>query len=300
LGAETRALVRYNSAANIGFLDKSPLRPQIAVTAADLRDPDSIEDAFGGVDIVYHLGALIGIPYSYSAPSAYVRTNILGTLNVLQAARDSDVGLLVHTSTSEVYGTAVTVPMDEQHPLRGQSPYAATKIGADKLVEAFQHSFDLPAVTIRPFNNYGPRQSQRAVVPTIISQALTASEVRLGSLSPTRDFNYVADTVEAFLLAAACPKARGQVINIGSGRETSIGDLASTVLRLVGRDIPIVADSDRIRPAASEVERLCANSQLAHRLLGWRPHHTLEGGLAETIQWVKEHLERYEVGAYTI
>ena len=294
LGANTRVLVHYNSSGLWGW----PVKDELDVVAGDIRDPDSIKGAFSKVDMVFHLAALIGIPYSYSAPLAYARTNVEGTLNVLQAARDADVELTVHTSTSEAYGTARYVPMDEEHPLQGQSPYSASKIGADKMAEAFHRSFDLPVTTVRPFNAYGPRQSSRAIVPAIISQALTRDELRLGNLSPTRDLSYVLDTVEGFVRAAEHSEAVGKTINIGSGRETSIGDLAAAILRLVGRELPIVLDDERVRPKDSEVERLLAGNARAKELLGWAPRHTLEDGLAATIEWIKDHLERFRVDAY--
>ena len=300
LGARTRALVRYNSANSWGWLDSSPAKADVQVIAGDIRDWDSLQRATRGTDILFHLAALIAIPYSYHAPLSYVRTNVEGTLNVLQAALDAGVGLMVHTSTSEVYGTARYVPIDEAHPLQGQSPYSASKIGADKLVEAFHLSFELPVAIIRPFNTYGPRQSARAVVPTIIIQALTEPTVRLGSLSPTRDFNYVADTVEGYIRMAECPGAIGQVINIGSGQETSIGDLAATALRLIGRSVPVVYDGERVRPDSSEVERLCADNGRAHELLGWRPKHALEDGLVQTVEWIQGNVEQFRLGVYTI
>jgi len=300
LGARTRAFVRYNSAGSWGWLDSSPVKGDIEVSVGDICDRDSLRKALRGVDIVFHLAALIGIPYSYYAPVSYVRTNVEGTLNVLQEALDAGVSLVVHTSTSEVYGTARYVPIDEDHPLQGQSPYSASKIGADKLAEAFHLSFGLPITIIRPFNTFGPRQSARAVVPTIITQALTQSAVRLGNLEPTRDFTYVADTVEGFIRIAECPKAIGQVINIGSGHEISIADLAKTILTLVGRDIPIICDNDRVRPENSEVQRLCAANRKAHEILGWSPKYTLEEGLIETIEWIRRNIEQYRPGAYAI
>ena len=298
LSANVRALVRYNSSGTWGWLDTSTARDEIEVVSGDIRDPDSIEQAFRGVDIVFHLAALIGIPYSYSTPLAYVRTNIEGTLNVLQLARQSDVGLTVHTSTSEVYGSARYVPIDEEHPLQGQSPYAASKIGADYMVESYHRSFGLPVTTVRPFNAYGPRQSDRAIVPTIVTQALRASEVRLGNLSPTRDLTYVTDTAEGYILVAESPEAVGQTINIGSGREISIRELAETILRLSGRNVPIVLDDERVRPEGSEVERLCADSSKALRISGWRPKISLQKGLADTMDWIKDHIERFRVGVY--
>ena len=223
-----------------------------------------------------------------------------GTLNILQSALDNDVGLVVHTSTSEVYGTARYVPIDEGHPLQGQSPYSASKIAADKMAEAFHLSFGLPVVTIRPFNTYGPRQSARAVIPTIITQALTKPEIKLGSLHPTRDLNFVKDTVEAFVKAAECPEAVGKVINVGSGKEISIGDLARTTLDLIGKDMPIKSDDRRVRPNDSEVERLCADNIKAQEILKWHPKYTLKQGLQETIDWIEKNLDHFQPGTYTI
>ncbi len=300
LGASTRALVHYNARGTAGWLDGSPVRDKIEVVAGDVCDRDSVRQAMRDIDIVFHLAALIAIPYSYQAPASYVRTNVEGTLNVLQASRELDVERLVHTSTSEVYGTAHYTPIDEAHPLQGQSPYSASKIGADKLAEAFHLSFELPVSTIRPFNTYGPRQSARAIIPTIITQALTRSEVHLGNLEPTRDLNYVADTVEGFIRVAECTEAIGRVINIGSGQEISIGDLASTILSLLGKKIPVIQDSQRVRPENSEVGRLCADNTKAKKLLGWQPRYTLKDGLALTIDWMEKNLEYYRPGTYTI
>lgn len=301
LGADTRAMVHYRGDGSRGWLDHSQSRNEIETIAGDIRDRDSVAQAVQGRDVVFHLAALIAIPYSYASPLSYVRTNIEGTANVLQVAKQEGVERVVHTSTSEVYGTARYVPIDEEHPLQGQSPYSASKIAADKLAEAFHLSFGLPVATIRPFNTYGPRQSARAVIPTIITQALTEPEVHLGNLEPTRDFNYVDDMVEGFIRIAEHPDAVGQVINIGSGKEISIGNLASVILDLVGRkDVPIICDDKRLRPDGSEVERLCANNHKANETLGWYPRHTLEEGLTLTIEWIKNNLERYRVGAYAI
>ena len=300
LGARTSALVRYNSAGSWGWLDQSRIKNDVKVVLGDVRDQDITHRALEGVDIVFHLAALIAIPYSYHAPLSYVRTNVEGTLNVLQSAIRNDVGLVVHTSTSEVYGTACSVPINERHPLQGQSPYSATKIGADKIVESFNLSFGLPVVTVRPFNTYGPRQSARAVIPTIVTQALTDETIRLGNIEPTRDLNYVADTVEGFIKAAESPKAVGEVINLGTGREISIGELAATILKSLGKDLPIVTENERVRPEGSEVERLCADPNKARELLGWEPKHSLEEGLSRTIEWIRENNERYRLGVYTI
>lgn len=300
LGARTSAFVRYNSTGSWGWLDQSPVKDDVRVILGDIRDQDSTQRAVEDVDIVFHLAALIAIPYSYYAPLSYVRTNIEGTLNVLQSAIRNRVSLVVHTSTSEVYGTARSIPINESHPLQGQSPYSATKIGADKIAESFNLSFGLPVVIVRPFNTYGPRQSARAVIPTIVTQALADEPIRLGNLEPTRDLNYVADTVEGFIKAAESSKAVGEVINLGSGQEISIGQLAATILKAMGKNLPVITDSERVRPEGSEVERLCADASKARELLGWEPTHTLEEGLTRTIEWIRENNERYRLGVYTI
>ena len=300
LGAQTRAFVRYSSTGSWGWLDHSPLKNDVEVFLGDIRDQDIVLRAATDVDIVFHLAALIAIPYSYDAPLSYVRTNVEGTLNVLQAVQRGGASLLVHTSTSEVYGTARSVPIDEDHPLQGQSPYSASKIGADKIAEAFNLSFGLPVVTVRPFNTYGPRQSARAVIPTIITQALTGSEIRLGNLEPTRDLNYVSDTVAGFIKSAETPEAIGHVINLGTGREISIGDLAALILKILGRDLPIATESIRVRPDNSEVERLCADNRKGQSILGWSPQYSLEEGLALTVEWVKENSERFRPGVYVV
>lgn len=300
LGAKTKAFVRYNSAGSWGWLDQSPLKDHIEVVQGDIRDQDTVARAVANADVIFHLAALIAIPYSYDAPLSYVRTNVEGTLNVLQAVQHAGSGLVVHTSTSEVYGTARSVPIDEKHPLQGQSPYSATKIGADKIAEAFHLSFGLPVVTVRPFNTFGPRQSARAVIPTIVSQALTRDEIRLGNLEPTRDLNYVANTVDGFIKAAESPKAIGETINLGSGQEISIRDLASLILRLLGKDLPITSEHLRMRPQDSEVERLCADNRKSQSILGWKPQYSLEEGLAATIEWIRENSDRYRPGVYVV
>ena len=299
LGASTRALVHYNALGTWGWLDQSPVRDALHVVAGDVTDRDSVRQAMQGREIVFHLAALIAIPYSYLAPASYVRTNIEGTLNVLQAARDAGVECVVHTSTSEVYGTAQRVPIDETHPLQGQSPYSASKIGADKMAEAFHRSFGLPVVTVRPFNTFGPRQSARAVIPTIITQLLAGQTVRLGNTSPTRDLNFVANTVDGFVLAASTPAASGRTINLGSGREISIGDLAQLIARLMDKPMRIEGEDVRVRPGGSEVERLLADNRLA-RELGWEPRVNLEDGLQRTIEWIRQHPERYRPDVYII
>ncbi|HRE64688.1 MAG TPA: SDR family NAD(P)-dependent oxidoreductase [Ferruginibacter sp.] len=300
LGAETRALVHYNALGSYGWLNNSSAKSEMQIITGDISDRDSVNEAVKGCEIVFHLAALIAIPYSYQAPYSYVRTNIEGTLNVLQACRNHDVARVIHTSTSEVYGTARYAPIDEKHPLQGQSPYSATKIGADKIAEAFNLSFEVPVVTVRPFNTFGPRQSARAVIPTIIAQCLADQVVRLGNLRPTRDLNFVANTVEGFLMAASSAEAVGKSINLGSGREISIGDLADLIGRLIGRDFSIQTDEMRLRPENSEVERLIADNTLAQQILGWQPRVNLEEGLKLTIEWMQQHLDRYRPGLYVI
>jgi dTDP-glucose 4,6-dehydratase len=299
-GAAVRALVHYNALGTWGWLDHSPHRNEMDVVAGDICDRDCMQETTRDREVVFHLAALIAIPYSYHAPASYVRTNVEGTLNVLQAARAADVQCVVHTSTSEVYGTARYVPIDEKHPLQGQSPYSASKIGADKIAESFHLSFGLPVVTVRPFNTFGPRQSARAVIPTIITQCLTGQTVRLGNLHPTRDLNFVANTVDGYLLAASCPKAIGQTINLGSGREISVGDLAHLIGRLLGQPVDVQTDEKRLRPENSEVERLLADNTLAGHLLGWSPSVNLEDGLTRTIEWLRQHLDRYRPGVYAV
>lgn len=299
-GAEVRALVHYNALGSWGWLDDSPIRNEIEVVSGDIRDRDSVRQAMEGREIVFHLAALIAIPYSYRAPLSYLRTNIEGTLNVLQAGRELGTGRIIHTSTSEVYGTARYTPIDEAHPLQGQSPYAASKIGADKMAEAFHLSYGLPVVTVRPFNTFGPRQSARAVIPTIISQLLESDTVRLGNLHPTRDLNYVENTVAGFMAAAGPEAAIGQTINLGSGREISIGDLARLIARLMERRIVIESESQRLRPEKSEVDRLLAEASKARELLGWTPQVSLEEGLRRTIDWVRAHSQAYRLGLYTL
>ena len=300
LGANVRALVHYNSAGRRGWLDDSPLVAEMEIVAGDICDVDCVQQVVRGCDKVFHLAALIGIPYSYTAPGSYVRTNIDGTVNVLQAVRRWDVSRLVHTSTSEVYGTAQFVPIREDHALQGQSPYSASKIAADKLAESFYRSFETPVVTVRPFNVYGPRQSTRAVIPTIITQALTESAISLGNLTATRDLNFVANTIEAFLLAGTTPAAIGQTINVGSGKEISIGQLAEQIVELIGRSVEVRQQTDRMRPPDSEVERLLADSTLAHDLLGWKPRVDFQEGLRQTIEWFSEHHSRYRAQEYAV
>jgi NAD dependent epimerase/dehydratase len=298
LGANVRARGRYNALGSRGWLDSSPLAPQMEIVAGDIADRESVRAAVDQADTIFHLAALIAIPYSYSAPASYVRTNVEGTMNVVQAARDSKPRRVVHTSTSEVYGTAIRVPIDEDHPLQGQSPYSATKIGADKIAEAYYRSFEVPVVTVRPFNTFGPRQSARAVIPTIVTQVLTGEVVRLGALHPTRDFNYVANTVDGFIAAAESPRAVGETVNLGTNREISIGDLATLIERLAGKPLRIETEEQRMRPKASEVERLLADVSKAKDLLDWTPRIGLEEGLETTIAWIAGNLQRYRPESY--
>ncbi len=303
LGAEVTALVQYNSFNSWGWLDTlvSDIKKEIKVYTGDIREYDNIKKAVNTQEIVFHLAALIAIPYSYQSPAAYVRTNVEGTLNVMQACLDYGVKKVVHTSTSEVYGSAKYVPIDENHPLQGQSPYSASKIGADKIVESFIRSFNLPAATIRPFNTYGPRQSARAVIPAVISQVLSdADSIRLGALSPTRDFTYVKDTVNGFIRIAQVDESVGETVNIGSNNEISIGDLVKKILLLTGKQASIECDDERLRPRNSEVDRLWCNNTKAVSLLGWKPSYTLDEGLKETIEWIKDNRKYYKTDIYNV
>ena len=302
-GAKTRVFVRYNSRNDWGMIDmlQDKIKDNIEVITGDLKDSDAVNKAVKGMDIVFHLAALIGIPYSYVHPGDVVETNVIGTFNVLNACLEFNVEKVVHTSTSEVYGTARYVPIDEEHPLQGQSPYSASKIGADKIAESFYRSYDLPVATIRPFNTYGPRQSARAIIPTIITQTLKQDKVViLGSLSPTRDFTYVDDVVNGFIRIAECKKSAGEVINIGSGFEISIGELAKKITGLIGKNVKIVSRQERIRPSKSEVERLIADISKAKKLLQWAPAISLEEGLQKTIRWIKKEKERYKTKIYNV
>jgi dTDP-glucose 4,6-dehydratase len=301
-GHTVRVLVRYNGRDDRGHLDDLPgsIRGEIEVVRGDLKDPEAVRKAVAGRAWVFHLGALIAIPYSYENPHDVVQTNVVGTAHVLDACRDSKtIERVVLTSTSEVYGTAQYVPIDEKHPLRGQSPYAATKIGADALGESYFRSFGLPVAILRPFNTFGPRQSARAIIPTIISQALTRPVVKLGRLDPRRDLTYVKDTVEGFVAIASCDAALGKAVNIGRAEDISIAELVERIGRLLGKTIEVETESDRVRPPASEVERLLAGTALAQSFWGWKPRYTLDQGLEETIAWVREHIAEYRTGAYT-
>jgi NAD dependent epimerase/dehydratase len=301
-GANVRAFVFYNSWGSIGWLsDISPdVRSQVEVFPGDVRDDARVAKAVEGCAYVFHLASLIAIPYSYEAPRAYVDTNIVGALNVLQACRRSaDFVRLVHTSTSEVYGTAQRVPIDETHPLVGQSPYSATKIGADVLVESFHRSFGVNVVTARPFNTFGPRQTARAVIPTIASQLLSgANELRLGALSPTRDFNYVGDTVAGMIALATCPAAEGAVVNIGSGQEWSIEQTARMLMEIVGREVKITCEQERLRPEKSEVNRLLADNRVIRELTAWAPAVPFREGLRRTVDWIRVNIDRFDPGRY--
>jgi NAD dependent epimerase/dehydratase len=308
-GREVRAFVLYNSFGSWGWLDRcaDDVRGKFKVFAGDIRDAHGVRTAMKGCDEVLHLAALIAIPYSYHSPDTYVDTNVKGTLNVVQAARELGVRRVVHTSTSEVYGTARFVPMTEDHPLQGQSPYSATKIGADQIAMSFFSSFDTPVVTLRPFNTYGPRQSARAVIPTIITQIANGERrIKLGAVHPTRDFNYVADTVAGFIAALRSDRVVGEVINLGSSFEISIGDTARAIADVMGADIEIVTDDQRLRPDKSEVERLFASNVKARELLGWSPAYGgLDGfkrGLGHTVEWFVEpqNLAGYRAGIYNL
>ncbi|MHB8076887.1 SDR family NAD(P)-dependent oxidoreductase [Desulfosporosinus fructosivorans] len=301
-GAKVRVFIRYNSRDGRGNLeDLEPgLLDQIEIIAGDLRDVDVIDRTVKGCNAVFHLGALVGIPYSYKNPREVVETNIMGTFNVLTAARDHGVEQIVHTSTSEVYGSALYVPIDESHPLQGQSPYSASKIGADKLAESFYASYDLPVVTVRPFNCYGPRQSARAVIPTLITQALACQEIRLGNTETLRDFTFVTDTAEGFIKAAESSAGFGKVLNIGSGREITIGQLAQIIINTIQSTAKIVVDESRVRPSRSEVTRLLADNRLAKETIGWEPHVSLEEGVKKTVAWIASHMNRFQIGKYQI
>ena len=302
-GHKVKAFVYYNSFNSWGWLDTLPkeILNEIDIFTGDIRDPNGVREAMKGTSAVFHLAALIAIPFSYHSPDAYVDTNIKGTLNVLQAARDLNLRRILITSTSEVYGTAQYVPIDEKHPYQGQSPYSATKIGSDRLAESFYKSFNVPITIVRPFNTYGPRQSARAVIPTIITQLLSGKEeIKLGSLTPTRDFNYVKDTVNGFLEIIKTDKTVGEEINIATQKEISIGKLAEELIRQINKNAKIVCDENRLRPAKSEVNRLLGSNEKILKLTNWRPQYSLEQGLAETIEFFKSNLTRYKSNIYNI
>lgn len=302
-GYQVKAFTFYNSFGTWGWLDSmsKDILNNIEIFSGDIRDPNGVRTSMKDVDEVFHLAALIAIPFSYYSPDSYVDTNIKGTLNILQAAREFNISKLLITSTSEVYGTAQYVPIDEKHPYQGQSPYSATKIGADRLAESFYRSFGTPVTIVRPFNTYGPRQSARAVIPTIISQLLAGKkELKLGSLTPTRDFNYVLDTVAAFIAIAESDKTVGEEINIATQKEISIGELAAEIIAQINPAARIICDEARFRPEKSEVNRLLGCNEKIKRLTDWRPQYTLEQGIQETIEWIRHNTESYKADIYNI
>lgn len=302
-GAKVTALVRYNSRSHWGFLEDLPseLGKRVSIVSGDVTDPYCVNRLVKGQDVVFHLAALIGIPYSYEAPASYVATNVSGTLHVLEACREHKVRKVVHTSTSEVYGTALYAPIDEKHPLQGQSPYSASKIGADHIAESFHRSFGLPVAICRPFNTFGPRQSARAVLPALLCQLLDGrDEIKVGSTAPVRDFNYVGDTVEGFLAVAESPKTAGEAVNIGAGRGVSIGDAAKLLMKLTGRQAALKTDPARARPEKSEVMKLLCDNRKARRLAGWRPKVSFEEGLQRTIAFIQARRELYKPGLYAV
>lgn len=302
-GHKVKAFAYYNSFNTWGWLDSLPkeIMSEVEVFTGDIRDPNGVKEAMKGMEDVYHLAALIAIPFSYHSPDTYVDTNIKGTLNVLQAGRDLDTQRLLITSTSEVYGTAQYVPIDENHPYQGQSPYSATKIGADRLAESFYRSFNMPISIVRPFNTYGPRQSARAVIPTIITQLLAGQEeIKLGSLTPTRDFNFVKDTANGFIEIAKSNKTIGEEINIATQKEISIGQLAEELIRQINPNARIICDDDRLRPEKSEVNRLLGSNKKILELTDWKPQYTFEQGMAETIEFFKHNLDKYKTDIYNI
>lgn len=302
-GYKVRAFAYYNSFNSWGWLDSLPkdILNEIDVFTGDIRDPNGVRESMKGIDKVFHLAALIAIPFSYHSPDAYVDTNIKGTLNVLQAGRALDTSRILVTSTSEVYGTAIYVPIDEKHPYQGQSPYSATKIGADRLAESFYRSFDMPITIVRPFNTYGPRQSARAIIPTIITQLLSGKEqLEIGSLTPTRDFNYVKDTVNGFISISKAKNTIGEEINIATQNEISIGDLANELIRQINPNVKIVCDEQRLRPQKSEVNRLLGSNEKIKNLTDWTPKYTFEQGLSETIEFFKNNLDKYKTDIYNI
>lgn len=302
-GYQVKAFVFYNSFNSWGWLDTLPkeIMDNVEVFAGDVRDPHGVKEAMKGCNAVFHLAALIAIPFSYHSPDTYVDTNIKGTLNILQAARELNIERVLVTSTSEVYGTAKYVPIDENHPYQGQSPYSASKIGADRLAESFYRSFELPVTIVRPFNTYGPRQSARAVIPTIITQLLSGkTEIKLGSLTPTRDFNYVKDTANGFIEIYKSDKTIGQEINIATQKEISIGELAQELIKQINPEAKIICDEQRLRPVKSEVNRLLGSNKKILELTNWKPQFTFEEGLAETINFLKDNLSKYKVDIYNL
>jgi len=301
--AHVRAFVKYNSRGDWGFISELPrdVMKNVEVVSGNIVDPFFTRKAVHGCDYVFHLAALIGIPYSYVAPNDYVSVNVQGTLNILQACRDERTPRLIHTSTSETYGTAQYVPIDEKHPMQGQSPYSASKIAADKMVESYYKSFDMPVVTVRPFNTYGPRQSARAFIPTVITQALTQKEIFMGSLDPVRDMTFVRDTAEGFIAVGLCDKVIGQVVNLGVGHGDTIGTMVKTILKILEKEnMPIRQDSSRVRPVKSEVMRLISDNTIAREVCSWRPMYDLEAGLQQTIDWIKKNLALYKPEIYSV
>lgn len=300
-GCHVKALSCYNSFNHWGWLEDIESLKDIEVITGDIRDSYFVKELCKNIDVVFNLAALIAIPYSYTAPASYVDTNIKGTLNICQAAVDNGCERVIHTSTSEVYGTAIYVPIDEKHPLQPQSPYSASKIGADMMAMSFYNSFDLPLIIARPFNTYGPRQSARAIIPTLISQvAAGKKEVKLGNLTPTRDFNYVRDTVRGFFLLAECDKAVGEVVNIGSNTEISIKDLAELIKKIMAKEVKFVSETTRLRPGKSEVERLLCDDTKIKELVSYTPEYSLEQGLTETVNWIKNNLQKFKVDIYNV
>ncbi|MGA2173312.1 MAG: SDR family NAD(P)-dependent oxidoreductase [Sedimentisphaerales bacterium] len=302
-GASVRAFVKYNGRSAWGMLSDLPIESQksIEVILGNICDPFFVRRAVEGCDYVFHLAALIGIPYSYVAPNDYVAVNVQGTVNILQACRDERTPRIVHTSTSETYGTAQYVPIDEKHPLQGQSPYSASKIGADKMAESYYNSFELPVVIVRPFNTFGPRQSARAFIPTVITQALARDKIVMGSLEPVRDMTFVKDTAEGFITVGLCDKVIGQTVNLGVGHGETIGTMVKTILKILGKEkMPIEQDATRVRPVNSEVMRLISNNRIAREVCGWKPKYNLESGLAQTVEWIKRNLDKYRPDRYAI
>ena len=303
LGADVTALVQYNSFNNWGWIDTfdKNIKSSINVVTGDVREYDGMKRIIKGQQVVFHLAALIAIPYSYLSPMAYVKTNVEGTTNVLEACREYSVEKIVHTSTSETYGTALYVPIDEKHPMQGQSPYSASKMAGDKMAESYYRSFGVPVATIRPFNTYGPRQSARAVIPTVISQILSGSrEIKLGSMSPTRDFNFVLDTAEAFVKVAESDKTVGEVVNAGSNFEISIGDTVKKIIDIIGQDVNIVCDQQRLRPQNSEVNRLWADNRKIRELTQWKPKYDIDEGLKLTVEWIRNNMQYYKTDIYNV
>ena len=302
LGAKVRVFLRYNSQNRAGLIECLPehVQESLDVFWGDLKDPEAVRKAVKGNQIVFHLGALIAIPYSYVNPLDYIQTNVIGTANILNACMDYSVDILIHTSTSEVYGSAHYTPIDEAHPLQGQSPYSATKIGTDKLAESYYRSFGLPVAILRPFNTYGPRQSGRAIIPTIITQSLVGTRIKLGSLEPSRDFTYITDVIDGFLKLCECQDALGQTINVGSGQDISIRDLVKRISSILGKNVEIEREPARVRPKRSEVERLVCDNSKAREVLHWEPKIQLGEGLRKTIQWISRNMDSFKTGRYAI